>query len=502
MIISRNLRLVFLVFVVLCGCSANQTKDFNILNYGAVANGKTLNTSSIQSAIDAAFNAGGGTVIIPPGIFLSGTIILKSNVNLHLGQGATLLGSPHIKDYKSIPGNRITPWHLIYADSTANISISGKGTIDGNGKYFWKDYAKDKNGKMITPRWIKHKKEKISPLIEIDNSKNITIENVTVKTGGGWDVHLFDCDLAKIQGINVINNRFSPNSDGIDLSGCRDVTVSNCDINTCDDAICMKTDNNSRETSNIAITNCIIKTLCVGIKFGSGSVKDMHNVSVSNCVITNSSRLIGIYTKKGGMLYNITITNITGNNNVPLVMNRPIQLMVEKDKDGKVGGIKNLLISNFICDTDGRILMTCDKGGIMKNIVLRDVILNYPFVEDPKPIYRGHKSSHFPKVADYPEADGARAAVVAKNIKNLIIDNLIVNWPESKKVPKEWRLPERIENGTTRIFKYDYKTSIPANFSILWGRYLYGGSISAIGKATSSNLPKYDIEKSTIKIIQ
>ncbi len=476
-------------------------------SFGAKADGKTLNTVYIQKAIDQAASEKGGIVVLDKGVFLSGTIFLKSNVTLRIEAGATLLGSTNISDYKELTwGHNVDrqPYHLIVADGAENISIEGKGTIDGNGEAFWQEYEKDAQGNMIVPRWIHAKPKKVSPLIEITRSRNINVSDVTIHTGGGWNLHLFDCDVAKVRGVNIVNNIYSPNSDGIDITGCNDVIISDCYIKTCDDAICLKTTEDSRECHRVTVTNCIIETLCVGLKMGCvESNKDMTDVTFSNCIINKSSRAIGIYAKDGAVYDRITISNITANTNAPLILNRPLQIMVNRWKDtSKLGGIRNVLISNFICETEGRIMLTCTEGGFLENVTLRDIILRYPMIEDPKPMSSTTTSGQFPKFADHPEAVGAQAAVVAENITNLVIDNLQVEWPTTNTIPDAWKYPERIENGSGRIHHLDYSKAKQTEFSAFWGNKLKGGLIH-IPLATSSSAEKLktDIRNSDIQIV-
>ncbi len=492
--------LAFSVF----SCQKQSTSNYNILDFGAKAGGEGLNTVAIQDAINTAHKNGGGKVIIPSGTYLSGTLFLKSNVNLHVALGATLLGSPNIEDYTKMTWGHNKdrqPWHLIYADSISNMAITGLGIIDGNGKNFWEDYEKDKHGNMIIPRWIKAKEQKVSPLIDINNSEKITIKDVTVKTGGGWNIHLFNSQIATIRGVKVINNIYSPNSDGIDLTGCSDVTISDCFIKTCDDAIVIKTVEDSNESERISVSNCIIETLCVGIKLGAGeSYKDMRDINFSNCVFNGTSRFFGLYSKNGAVIENVVVNNLTGNTNAKLVYNRPIQLMVEKNKNGKVGGIRNVIISNVAAHTDGRILMTSDPDGFISDIFFRDIILTYPRIEDPLPMIDGARSNQFPKVSDFKNAGAARAAFVAENVNNLVIDNLKINWP-SNDVPKNWQHPERIENGTSRIHKPDYSNPRETEFSVLWAKNVNGGFIDATRcNASSDKVEKINLINSVITI--
>ena len=501
------MKYLILSLLALASCSYSGDR-FDITRFGAKGDGKTLNTQSIQDAIDQVAREGGGTVIIPPGIYLTGTVFLRSNVTLHVKAGATLLGSPDITDYKEISWghNRDRqPYHLIVAKDVENVSIEGMGTIDGNGAFFWQEYEKDANGKMIVPRWLKPKELKVSPLIEIWQCRNVQVKDVTIKTGGGWNLHLYDSDVCKVTNVNIVNNLYSPNSDGIDITGCYDVMISGCYIKTCDDAICLKTTEDSRECRRVTVTNCILETLCVGLKMGClESVKDMSDVTFSNCVINKSSRAIGIYVKEGAWYNRINISNITANTNAPLIFNRPLQLMVEKrTPESPMGKITNVTVSNFTCQTEGRILLTCEKGGSIENVVLRDILLNYAFIENPQPMIPGSGSSQFPKFDKHPEAGGALAAVVAENITRLVVDNLMIEWPQTDIIPLAWTYPERIENGTDRIHRFDYSKSRQAELSVLWGRNLEEGYIrSPLAQPSSKAVPAFNIQQSTIKIFQ
>ncbi len=451
--------------------------EITITDRGADPTGTRLATKVIQAIIDQLSSAGGGRVVIPPGTFRVGTLFLKSHVHLDLQLGATLLGSPDIEDYATLSWGHNKdrqPWHLLYGDNLEDVAITGLGTIDGNAEAFWQPYERDAQGRMLEPRWIKAKDKKVSPLIDINNSRNVRIQDITVKTGGGWNIHLFDCDEVQIRGVRVTNSVYSPNSDGIDLSGCRDVSMADCYIRTCDDAICLKTLPDSRTTERVAITNCVIETFCVGVKLGAHeSFQDMRDVSISNCTFKGTSRFFALYSKSGGMLENISVTNITGDTNAKLVLSRPIQLMVERAKNGDIGGIRNVIVDNMICHTDGRILMTCDEGGTLENIILRNLVISYPRIEDPAPLAEGATSNQFPR--NQLEAGGARAAVVAQNAKRLTIDQLMINWPgEGAPVPDAWQHYERIENGTERIHRYDYAKAKHAEFHALWAKHVEG----------------------------
>lgn len=497
-----------IVFLLFSGILMIEAKVYRPIDLGAIPDGKTLNTAVIQQAIDKAYSHGGGTVLLDSGVFVSGTIFLKSNVTLHIGVGATLLGSSRIEDYSELTwGHNVDrqPYHLIVSDNARNITIEGKGTIDGNGEFFWQDYEKNSDGSMVVPRWIKAKKLKVSPLIEITRSQNVFVNDVTIKSGGGWCLHFFDSDVIKVKGVNIENNLYSPNSDGIDITGCSDVIISDCYIKTCDDAICLKTTPDSRSCHRVTVINCVIETLCVALKLGcTESSKDITDVAFSNCVVNKSSRAVMIGMRDGATYDRITISNIVANTNAPLIFNRPIQILVNRlTPESKLGTVRNVLISNFICQTEGRILLTCAEGGTLENVVLRDIILGYPMIEDPKLYIQGSGSSQFPKLSDHPEAGSAHAALVAENIKNLVVENMIINWPQTDTTHIDWQHPERIENGTSRIHRPDYSKARQAEFSAIWARNIEGGYIrTPLLKSSSKSKPVFDIKKSSIKILR
>ena len=472
---------------------------YDVSAFGAKADGKTLNTEAFQKAIDQANKAGGGQVVVPAGTYVIGTIFLKSDVELHLETGARLIGSGNIADYAAMTwggdGNKDRqPYHLIAAKGAKQIGITGRGVIDGNGKAFWATGKElfDLPADSIppSPKWIMAKAEKVSPMIELQDCEDILIEDITLTNPSGWTLHLLNSNKIAIRGIKILNNLFSPNSDGIDLTGCEDVTISDCIINTCDDAICLKTSPDGMVTRRITVTNCIIKTMCVALKLGNESWGDMSDIAFSNCVVTQSSRIVGIYARDGGMLENIVISNIVGDTRSPFIFNRPIHISLVQRNGSKRGGIRNVLIENFLCKTDGRILVTAPAGDSIVNLVMRDIHLIYPRIENPEPMVAGARSSQFSP--DNLEARAAKAAFVIENVKGLVIEGARLEWP-SKPVPLDWQFKERIEHGGTRRFTPDYSKARETEMDGIWLRGVVGARIggykvmpSAIGQLAIS----------------
>lgn len=492
--------------------------SFNILDYGAVNDSTVLSTEAIQNTVNAAAENGGGEVMVPPGVYLSGTIMLKSNVTLNVMAGARIKGSPNIDDYiKMTWGHNKDrqPYHLIAAKDVENIAIIGGGTIDGNGPAFWQphDPAED-------PQWIMAKKLKVSPLVEIENCRNVRLRDVLLKTGGGWTLHLYNSVLVNVDNIRILNHLFSPNGDGIDITGGHDITISNCVIKTCDDAICLKTTGDSDECRRVTVTNCVLECSCAALKIGNESFRDIEQVTISNCVVYNSSRAFAIYAESAGTVQDIAVNTIVCDTRAPLLYNRPIHLSLQKrvdsdgvlyssksletgkiyDAEGREPQLRNISISDFTARTGGRILITAAPGMQIEDLTLCNIKMDYEWIEDPKPYIDRAKSSQFsPK---NPDAKMAEAAVVVENVDNFILDGLQITWPQHTEFPQDWIFPKKIANGTLDSFYPDYSRARQTEYSAVWGRGLTGGYIFApLATASDSTRPIFDLKSSSIRTL-
>ena len=293
----------FLLFLLFLGYSGVYGEvSYNIRDFGATGNSTVLETKFIQSAIDKASENGGGIVIIPPGIYKVGCIKLKDNINFHITAGATLLGSSDIRDYsEEIPSfesrtnGLYVKYSVIYAEDAKNISITGTGTIYGNG---------DKH-------FLKSRPQNLRPfLIRLVNCQNVKIQNVRLLESANWTCHLLGCKDVLVDGVNITASQ-RENRDGIDIDGCNRVIISNCRISTGDDAIVLKSTSNAL-CSDVTITNCQVSSKASGIKIGTESNGGFRNIAVSNCLIRNIPVHTGIefMTVDGGIMQNIAVDNI------------------------------------------------------------------------------------------------------------------------------------------------------------------------------------------------
>lgn len=278
--------------------------DLVITDHGAVADGVTLNTAAIQSAIDAAQSAGGGRVVIPAGTFRSGSIFLKPGVELHLAEGAVLLGSNNIEDYPKretrIEGH-FEPWRmaLVNAEKIEGLRISGKGTFDGDGQPFWEAFWQRRRE---NPRCTNLEVER-PRLIFLDRCTDVRVEGVSLRDSGFWNLHLYNCRGVVIENVRITAPATgpirAPSSDGIDIDSSRDVTVRGCHISVGDDCIALKgtkgpladLDESSPPVENILVENCTFGDGGGILTCGSEATIIRH-VIVRNCEVDGHSTVV------------------------------------------------------------------------------------------------------------------------------------------------------------------------------------------------------------------
>ncbi|MGB7158857.1 MAG: glycoside hydrolase family 28 protein [Tepidisphaeraceae bacterium] len=338
--------------------------DLNIIECGAVGDGATKCTESFANAIDAASRAGGGRVVVPKGTFLTGPIVLKSHIDLHLDDGATILFSRDFDDYplvatdwEGLPDVRcISP---IWGEGLMNVSITGKGTINGQGEA-WR-YVKRK--KMTPQQWdqliasggvlneerdiwypTRNAREGLEiaeelrksgrPLrvedfvpardtlrpnmVKLTRCKQVLLDGPTFTNSAAWNVHLLLCENAIVRNVTILNPWYSQNGDALDIDACRDVTVEHSVFDAGDDAICIKSgkDEPGRRRGvpcqNIAIRNCTVLHGHGGVTIGSEMSGGVRNVSVTNCLFRGTD--IGLRFKttrgRGGVVENVEVSNV------------------------------------------------------------------------------------------------------------------------------------------------------------------------------------------------
>ena len=300
------------LMVWMVGALSAQT-IYDVTAAGAVGDGKTDDAKAIQQAIDRCSAEGGGRVLFPRNhTFLAGPIELKSNVELHLEATATLKANPDESIYRlsAFGENRGEGMLWLYANDAENLSITGKGTIHGNGIAFMgKELEDSYELKPLADQTFDPRPH----VLTLTAVKNLTIRDVTIKEGAYWTVHLMGCDGAVIDGIQLLNNLKIRNGDGIDIDHSKNVRIANCHITSGDDCICLK---NRREFEkygschDITVTNCVMSSRSCAIKIGSENMDSIYNVVFDNCIITKSNRGLGIQNRDEGTVTDIIFSNI------------------------------------------------------------------------------------------------------------------------------------------------------------------------------------------------
>ena len=345
---------LFVVFVMLNVLCFSQMKDQSIKKYGAVADGITNNALAIQQAIDKVSAAGGGRVIIPPGNYLTGAIFLKSGVDLHIQLGAVLLGPTTTEGYlkaKSRPS-------IVSARDQHDIAISGEGIIDGQAQELMLDiFKKLRSGELKEDSIWLFKRPGVARAnnINIVGCKNVKVTGITLKNSSDWVQDYRQCDNVIIDRIKVQSTAYW-NNDGLDITDSKNVRITNCFINSSDDAICLKSENPNFLCENIYIDSCTVRSSANGFKLGTAGVGGFKNVVVKNLIVFDTYRsAIALESVDGGILENIDIRNVVATNTGNAIFIR----RGHRNVNGKVGTLKNVYIGNVKADIP---LLKPDQG--------------------------------------------------------------------------------------------------------------------------------------------
>lgn len=296
--------------------------DYLITEFGALPDGERNSREAIQKAVDACSSGGGGRVVVPAGRFLSGTVILKSNVTLHLEAGAVLVSSLRKENIIDFAGNIEDPnedigWEggcFLCAFHGENISITGEGCIYGQGdRVFYDDNAD--GGIHECPKNVRIEERPRTTFFE--DIDNLTVRGITFRDAAFWTLHMAGCRNVIVDGVRILNDTRGANNDGIDPDTCRDVVISNCIIKTGDDAIVVK---NSAPMAkkygaceNVVIRGCILSSHDSALKIGTETCKAIRHVVLSDCVFRDCSRGVGIWARDGAIIEDIHVHHVSGN---------------------------------------------------------------------------------------------------------------------------------------------------------------------------------------------
>ena len=433
--IMKNSILSFvLIIFVLTGYGQAKEKIFNIKDFGAVGDGVSLNTITLQKAIDTCSESGGGVVWIPAGQFVIGTVHIKSNVTFSLDHGAELLGSQDINDYPIDKLSRAREGQsqcLLYAKDAINIRFEGLGVIDGRGTH----EAFPRGGGDNRPR-----------LFRFENCENVTFSGLTYKNPAFWGIHLVDCKNIHFNAITVRfrNNNF--NNDGLDLDGCENVLIENCDIDSGDDAICLKSSKNP--CRNIVVRGCKMSSNTAALKFGASSRGGFIDVKVSNCYFYDSPMgAIKLQLVDGGRLENVVISRI-----VMEKVGNPIFIRLGNRGNTFGGGKESVQV------------------GTLKNVRISDVVAEVT-VEDrakaAEATYKNIKVDDTPGVTNEEKSKAGPIMITGipgHYVEDVVLENIKISYPGYGTVEEAKRIVPEDENRYPEQFFFGV---LPA-----WGAYI------------------------------
>jgi hypothetical protein len=404
---------------------------FDVRDYGAMGQKADSAQAAIQSAIDAAAAAGGGTVYFPAGEYTSGTLHLKSHVRLYIESGATIFS---VKDKAAFDQEA-----LIFGADLENVTIEGRGTIDGQAGYEWRpddiedDFIRPNEELMLslgksTNRSFP-KKDQFGKLILLLRCTDVRIAGLSLIDSPSWTIHPYGCERLVIDGVYIRSSRTEGVwADGIDPDGCKDVRISNCTIETGDDALVFYSMNwfgPARPCENITVTNCRLTSASSAIKFCDGNMNCIRNVTIDNCVITGANRGIAFMDFDGGYVSDVVLSNLTiecvrhdwfwWGDGDPLHFNIKRRSEVHKSvapgSDAPAGAIRRVLISNVIARGQGSSICNGHPDSWLEDITIDNLKLY--ITADPQAPY-----------------DKSRHALEFRQVRNLKLNGVEVFWGE------------------------------------------------------------------------
>lgn len=471
--------LIFLASALIAVSVSAQEKIHQASSFGIKSDGVTLNTRSIQAAIDYIGSHGGGVLEISVGRYLTGSIHLKSNVELRLLEGAVLVGSTNPYDYDMVEGN----YGLLLAKGQKNISVKGKGVIDGRGFDCALNFLNQVHLGFLDDTTKYDRVTKRPKLIYFRECENVVIEGINLRNSAEWTLVTDQCENLTISGI-LMDSKNYWNNDGLDIVDCRHVLIKDSFIDASDDAICFKSHSAEHLCEDIEVRNCIARSSASAFKFGTVSRGGFKNIRIINNKVYDTHRsAITIQSVDGGEIENILVDNLEAvNTSNAIYLRTGIRW-----NNGKMGYLRNITLSNIKVEVP---LGKADAGysyegpiedlprntspsGIVgipdipiENVILKNVEIIYPGGGNKNYAYRGtspEELDSIPEMIDvYPEfsqfkelpswglfirhakgitldnvrlvaeAKDYRPAIVADDVQGLEIKNLKTEEPGSK----------------------------------------------------------------------
>ncbi len=403
--------------------------DCVVTDFGAQAGDDRSDTAAIQRAIERCAGAGGGRVVLPNGTFVSGTLFLRSNIELHLAHGAKLLGSPRLADYarsKEGDGSHTEGKRdgLLIAENTRNVSITGFGTVDGNGESFWDPgFLRSGKARPTLPRPM--------PWIEFRDSALITVRDTTFQNSPSYGVAFTRSHDVLVDRIKIFNDPASPNTDGIQINDSQRVTIRAVRIATGDDAIVLKSDHANVE--DVVISDSVLTSDDGAFKLGTGSTKAIRRVTLRDSTMIDSRLGVALFMRRGGVYEDIVVRNLRFVGRSRSATEWPIYIDVDRrSAEFALGTVRGVRIEGMRIESRGNVLVAGNPDAPMHDITLRDIEFH---VVDPSPLARLNNKPRgnvaFGTVAGSVDYARENSHFTFGHLRNLVLDNVrLVGRPE------------------------------------------------------------------------
>lgn len=431
--------------------------SYNILDYGAVNDGKTLTTAAIQKAIDACSENGGGQVVVPQGEFLTATLNLASNVDFHFETGAVLVATTDLSQYQI---HNEQPAGVFYTEKAHNVSITGNGTIFGQGmEMMYIDSPKVIGGKEYTRQKDNFRKvasgngdgpfyakDRYHQMIVFSECTDLTLKEFTVIDAPYWTFLIVHCDGVLVDGLRIDNNLMIPNSDGLDVISCSNVIIANCYFSCGDDAIVLAGYAHHfgdpgfkgilKRSENINVSNCILRSRSSAIRIGGWDQNHMANYNFSNIVIFDSNRGINLSVGDSGSVQNVSFNNIRIETRLHTGdwwgQGDPIKITAIRGVPNSktIGIIKNINFTNVSCRSENCINMIASEETRLQNIFFNN--LQMEFVKSEKEATIGGNLDLRPNIVKGKELfERDIPAILIENADNVLFNQVSVTWDKN-----------------------------------------------------------------------
>jgi len=431
-------------------------QNYNVLNYGAKNDGKTLATVAIQKAINACAANGGGMVYVPKGDYLTGTINLKSRVDFHMETGARLVATLDLKQYQK---HNEQLAGVFYTEKAHDVAITGNGVIFGQGmKMMYIDSAKvigDKSDTRQKDNFRKvssgtgdgpfYPKDRFHQMVIFSECTKVTLRDFTCIDAPYWTFLIVHSDDIIVDGLRIDNNLNIPNSDGLDVISSSNVNISNCYFSCGDDAIVLAGYAQHwgdpgfkrilKRSENINVNNCILRSRSSGIRIGGWDQNNMYNYNINNITIFDSNRGINLGIGDYGSMENINFTNIRIETRLHTGdwwgEGDPIKITAMRGMPkGKVGTIKNVTFTNVQCRSENCINMYASKESKLENIFFTN--LQMEFVKSALEETVGGNLDLRPNTVPHMEIFARNIpAIYVENARNVFFNQLVISWDKN-----------------------------------------------------------------------